>query len=109
MRYNTIANCTADGIFFEYGGAVNFQFYGNLYYNTPNSHITFKGGSGAYGPVYIYNNTFHAPSASSFGWIDPNGSKMVCGSQVYNNIFYNVANSLSGVTGVSSAGNLDLR
>jgi hypothetical protein len=41
-RYNSIINCTADGLFFEYGGAVNFCFYGNLYYGTINHLIAFK-------------------------------------------------------------------
>ena len=45
------------------GGAVNFKFYGNLYYSTHNHLIAFKQGA-TYGPVYIYNNTFHSPTSS---------------------------------------------
>jgi hypothetical protein len=100
-RYNTIVNCTVDGVFFEYGGAVNFRFYGNLFYNTPNHQIYFKGPD-TYGPIYIYNNTFLAPSASSYGYVTASNGQVVAGSQVYNNIFFNVENSLSGISGVTS-------
>ena len=91
-RYNTVINCESDGIFFEFGGAQNFQFYGNVFYNTPNSLITLKNGGQTYGPIFIYNNVFEAPSASSYGWVTTNGSPMAAGSKVYNNIFFNVSN-----------------
>ena len=93
-RYNTIINSQSDGIFFDGGGAQNFQFYGNVYYNTITSMITFKNVGQPYGPVFIYNNTFAAPSASAFGWITTNGSTTDQTSQVYNNIFFNVTNNI---------------
>jgi len=96
-RYNTIINSESDGVFFEFGGAQNFQFYGNVYYGTTLSLMTFKNGGQTYGPIHIYNNTFHAPSASNSGWITTDGSPMASGSSVYNNIFVNVANSMDHV------------
>ncbi len=92
-RYNTIINCQSDGIFFEYGGAQNFQFYGNVYYNTTNSLLTTKA-PGTYGPMFIYNNVFEAPSASDYGWITTNGSTVASGTEVYDNIFFNVSNDI---------------
>ncbi len=97
-RYNTIINCESDGVFFEYGGAQNFQFYGNVYYNTTNSLITFKNGGETYGPIFVYNNVFAAPSTSNYGWVTTNGSPMAAGSKVYNNIFFNVSNDLEQST-----------
>ena len=103
-RYNSIINCTADGLFFEYGGAVNFKFYGNLYYSTHNHLIAFKQGA-SYGPVYIYNNTFHSPSSSSYGFLTATGATIASGSQVYNNIFYNCFNEFVGFPGFSTGYN----
>jgi hypothetical protein len=102
-RYNFIINCETDGVFFEFGGADHFYFYGNVFYNTTNHMICFKNG-GSYGPVFIFNNTFHAPGTGSyqFGYLTADGSRMVSGSQVYNNIFYNTQNGLSGESGVAS-------
>jgi hypothetical protein len=98
-RYNTIINSQSDGVFFEFGGAANFYFYGNVYYNTTNSLMTFKAASGSvYGPVFIYNNTFEAPSASNYGWITTDQSSMTSGSQVYDNIFFNVSNDIEQST-----------
>ena len=100
-RYNSIINCTVDGVFFEYGGAVNFNFYGNLYYSTTNHLIAFKQGD-TYGPVHIYNNTFQGANTSSYGYLTATGATMVAGSQVYNNIFYNAYNGLSGFSNIAS-------
>ncbi|WP_263383704.1 right-handed parallel beta-helix repeat-containing protein [Granulicella arctica] len=92
-RYNIIKNSPNDGIFFEFGGATNFSFYGNVFYASSLSFITTKA-PGNYGPIYIYNNVFHAPSAAAYGFISSNGSTMNAADQVYNNVFYNVSNSL---------------
>ena len=96
-RYNTIRNSPNDGIFFEFGGAVNFYLYGNVYYDSQYSLLTTKA-PGNYGPIYIYNNTFHAPSLSNYGWITSDGSSIDSRSQVFNNVFYNVSNDLQGAT-----------
>ena len=100
-RYNSIINCDVDGVFFEFGGAVNFYFYGNLYYSTTNHLIYFKGPD-TYGPVFIYNNTFQAPNTSSYGYLSASNSVMAAGSKVYNNIMYDSFNGLSGYPGVTS-------
>jgi hypothetical protein len=104
-RYNFIINCETDGVFFEFGGADHFYFYGNVYYSTTNHMIFFKqGGSDTYGPFFIFNNTFQAPGTGSyqFGYLSANDSPLRGASQVYNNIFYNVENSFSGLSGVTS-------
>lgn len=92
-RYNTIINCESDGIFFEFGGAQNFRFYGNVYYNTTNSLLTTKA-PGTYGPMFVYNNVFAAPGEMNFGWITTNGSTVASGTEVYNNIFFNISNDI---------------
>lgn len=105
LRYNYFINCETDGIFFEFGGATRFYFYGNVVYNTTNHMIFFKEGSNPpYGPFFIYNNTFQAPGTGSYqyGYISANNSTLTGASQVYNNIFYNVQNSFSGLAGVTS-------
>ena len=101
-RYNQINNSPNDGVFFEYGGATNFSFYGNIYYNSENWLICTKAASGSvYGPVYIYNNVFMCPNANTSAWVSTNNAAMTGSSQVYNNIFYNVSNNFSGA-GVTS-------
>jgi hypothetical protein len=100
-RYNSIINCDVDGVFFEYGGAVNFYFYGNIYYSTTNHLIYFKGPD-SYGPVFIYNNTFQAPNTSAYGYLQASNSSIASGSKVYNNIFYNSFNGFSGFAGFTS-------
>ena len=100
-RYNLINNSPNDGCFFEYGGATNFYFYGNVYYNSAYWLICTKQGSGSvYGPLYIYNNTFMSPSTGG-AWVSSNGSTMTGATKVFNNIFYNVTNDVSG-SGVTS-------
>jgi MYXO-CTERM domain-containing protein len=94
-RYNTIWNSPNDGIFFEFGGAVSFYFYGNVYYASTASLLTTKA-PGTYGPIYIFNNTFHAPSAADYGFITFNTSTIAAGTQVFNNVFYNVTNDTDG-------------
>ena len=42
MRYNFIHHVPNDGIFFEYGGAVNFRLYGNVFYDSQYSLLTAK-------------------------------------------------------------------
>ena len=93
-RYNTIKNSPNDGLFFEFGGATNFYFYGNVFYASTSSFLTTKA-PGNYGPIYIYNNVFQAPSASNYGWITYNGSTMNAADEVYNNVFYNVSNDMN--------------
>jgi hypothetical protein len=99
FRYNSIHDSPVDGIFFEYGGAVNFQFYGNTYWNSTNHLIFFKGSGSTttYGPVFIYNNTFHAPNTNPYAYLsDEAGSTYAAGSLIRNNIFYNTLNSFNG-------------
>jgi hypothetical protein len=100
-RYNYIINCSVDGVFFEYGGAANFQFYGNVYYSTTNHYVAFKQGY-SYGPILISNNTFQSPNASNYGFLTATGATMAAGSRIYNNIFYNGSNEMSGQAGVTS-------
>ncbi|MBW0000520.1 MAG: hypothetical protein JO015_15585, partial [Verrucomicrobia bacterium] len=91
-RYNTIYNSPNDGLFFEWGGAVNLYFYGNVFYNAVYSMIQTKA-PGNYGPIYVYNNVFAGVDSNwNYGWIsfggttDPN-------TQVYNNVFFNSSNT----------------
>ena len=101
-RYNQINNSPNDGVFFEYGGATNFYFYGNIYYNSEYWLIVTKAASGSvYGPMYIYNNVFMCPDANTSAWVSTDDATMTGSSQVYNNIFYNVSNNFSG-SGVTS-------
>jgi hypothetical protein len=96
-RYNQINNSPNDGVFFEYGGATNFSFYGNVYYNSQYWLICTKAASGSvYGPMYIYNNVFMSPSPSNQAWVSTNNATMAGLSYVYNNIFYNVTNDFKG-------------
>lgn len=104
-RYNQINNSPNDGVFFEYGGATNFYFYGNVYYNSEGWLICTKAASGSvYGPLYIYNNTFMCPTTNpdvGGAWVSNNGADMTGSTQVYNNLFYNVTNQFRG-SGVTS-------
>ena len=88
-RYNKIFLSPNDGLFFEYGGAVNFAFYGNVVYHSGGWLISFKTG-GTYGPVYIYNNTFE--NDGKFGDYSPAflGFTTMAGGEVANNVFENV-------------------
>jgi hypothetical protein len=96
FRYNLINNSPNDGIFMEFGGANNFSFYGNIYYNSENWFIVTKAASGSvYGPIYIYNNVFMCPNTGG-AWVSTNSASMSGATQVYNNIFYNVSNDMSG-------------
>lgn len=102
-RYNTINNSPNDGLFFEFGGATNFYFYGNVYYNSQNWLICTKAASGSvYGPIYIYNNVFMNPDPNAAAWVSTNGATMTGHSYVYDNIFYNASNQFSGSSGVTS-------
>lgn len=99
FRYNSIFKSPVDGIFFEYGGATNFRFYGNYYWNSTNHFIFFKGSGSTtnYGPVLIYNNVFACPSTNPDGYLsDEAGSTYAAGSVIENNIFFNVLNSFNG-------------
>jgi hypothetical protein len=85
-RYNTIYQSPGDGMFFEFGGANNFYFYGNVYWNSTGTFIGFKP-PGTYGPIFVYNNTFCAAPGATDGQLggiqDPN-------SKAYNNLFLQV-------------------
>jgi hypothetical protein len=102
-RYNTIYNSPNDGIFFEFGGADNFQFYRNVFYGSQFSLLTTKA-PGTYGPILLYNNVFASttgPCSSNCAAVYDGGSTMT-GVQVYNNVFYYVANAISGSAGEAS-------
>jgi hypothetical protein len=90
LRYNFIHDVPNDGLFFEYGGAVNFRLYGNVFYNSSYSLLTTKA-PGNYGPIYIYNNVFAAPSASNYGFLASNGVVTATDTEVANNVFINVS------------------
>ena len=96
LRYNKIWGSPNDGIFFEFGGATNFKFYGNIYYHSGGSLMTFKAGD-SYGPVFIYNNIFE--NDGTFGDYQPGwlnfGGTMDPSSEIANNIFENVDNQAS--------------
>ncbi len=96
-RYNSIFNSPVDGMFFEYGGAVNFQFYGNVYWSSSNHLIFFKP-PGTYGPVFIYNNVFAAPNASNYAYISTGGSTIAAGSSIKNNVFLNTTNDFGSIS-----------
>ena len=96
MRYNRIWGSPNDGIFFEYGGAKNFKFYGNIYYHSGGALMTFKAGD-SYGPVFIYNNIFENDGTFGDyqpGWLNFDGS-MDPSSEIANNIFENIDNQAS--------------
>jgi hypothetical protein len=94
-RYNRIWSSPNDGIFHEFGGAVNLKFYGNVIYHSGGWEMAFKAGN-TYGPVSIYNNTFE--NDGTFGDYSPawlgQPSTLVAGSEIANNIFYNVDNQM---------------
>jgi len=96
-RYNSIFNSPVDGIFHEYGGAVNFKFYGNIYWNSSNHLIYFKA-PGNYGPIFIYNNVFAAPNASNYAYITTGNSTIVAGSLIRNNVFVNTTNDFGSIS-----------
>ena len=97
LRYNQFYNCSTDGIFFGYGGAVNLYFYGNVFWNNPNHNLWFDPGTGpnGYGPVHIYNNVFQAPGTAAYSYGYCRLDKAASGSEIYNNIFWNVSNGMS--------------
>ncbi len=90
-RYNYINNSPNDGLFFEFGGAVDFYFYGNVYYNS-NAGMFGTKAPGNYGPLYIYNNVFMSTDTSGQANLGFTGTVNPA-TQIYNNIFYNVANA----------------
>ena len=92
MRYNRIWGSPNDGIFFDYGGTTNFQFYGNVYYYSGGALITFKAGY-TNGTAYIYNNVFENNGSFgdySPGWLDFTGT--LSGGAVENNVYENIQN-----------------
>jgi hypothetical protein len=91
FRYNTFYNSPSDGIFFEFGGATNFYYYGNVFFNSVYAMIQTKS-PGDYGPLYIYNNVFMGQDANrKFAWISFQG-RTSPETEVYNNIFFNCQN-----------------
>jgi hypothetical protein len=102
MRYNRIWGSPNDGIFFDFGGTTNFQFYGNYYYHSGAALMTFKAGY-SFGTVFIYNNVFE--NDGTYGDVQPgnvnfNGS-MAAGGAVENNVFENI--NLNGASQITSA------
>lgn len=102
-RYNKIFMSPNDGIFFEGTdpkAAQNFAFYGNVYYHSGASLMSFKvEGSGTYGPVFIYNNVFE--NDNTFGDFQPGWlsfDNMATGSFVRDNVFENINNNAGGQT-----------
>jgi hypothetical protein len=90
MRYNEIHTSPNDGIFFDFGGTTNFQFYGNVYYHSGGALISFKQGY-SFGTAYIYNNVFENDGTFGDyqpGWLNFRGS--MSGGAVENNVFENV-------------------
>jgi hypothetical protein len=107
IRYCTFFNTSTDGIFLAYGGAVNFYFYGNVVYNTPNHNLYFDAAEAGdtYGPFYIYNNVFHGIGTQpyQFGYVTMAATTKTNGACFcYNNVFLNVLNSIDQVGGVTS-------
>ncbi len=97
-RYNTIYNSQNDGVFFEFGGATNFYFYGNVFWASDQEMIQFKQNS--YGPIHIYNNVFQStngPCSSSCAGIQ-NGQPGTLTGEIYNNVFWYVGNFITGAT-----------
>ena len=100
LRYNTISNVPNDGIFIETGSGTtnNFKLYGNVFYASHNSLLTFK--SGTFNNVYIVNNTFTSPDGpcnSNCAFISSgNGPARMNNCIVENNVFYNVTNNMGG-------------
>ncbi|MBV9999042.1 MAG: right-handed parallel beta-helix repeat-containing protein, partial [Verrucomicrobia bacterium] len=100
-RYNTFYNSPDDGLFFEFGGATNYYFYGNVFYSCTYSMITFKTGS-SYGPVFIYNNVFAGRDPSqSYAYIQAQGS-VASTTQCYNNVFFNATNGIENQNAVNT-------
>ena len=106
-RYNQFYNSDTDGFFFVYGPMANFIFTGNVIYNTHHQQLFFSNNNGTdnYGPCRIYNNVFHAPSAADFGYCSfvpkTDGTVGPTQSLIYNNVFWNVQNSLDLGTNIS--------
>lgn len=106
FRWNSISETPEDGIFFEFGGAQNFEFYGNWIWNSTNHFIFYKQ-PGPFGPVKIFNNTFVGKGLDQwqYGYISSNGGQMAAGSIVKNNIFFNTENNLAGTASNNNAYN----
>ncbi len=105
-RYNVITNSPNDGIAIGPDGYGPWYFYGNVYWNSFGWLLKWDG---TIGPCYVYNNVFGAGPNGPFantpsGWAQTvSGTGMPqAGTQVYNNIFYYVANSLATTGNVSS-------
>jgi hypothetical protein len=98
FRYNNIFNSPEDGMFHEFGGAVNFEFYGNIFWNTKWHMIFFKT-PGTYGPFKFYNNVFAGrDSDQNHGYISNGGSTIAAGSEIRNNVFLNSTNNFGGIS-----------
>jgi hypothetical protein len=89
-----------DGIFFEFSGATNFKFYGNILLSPGGSLMTSRLGTAMAG--LIYNNIFEkrylrrlsARLAQFGGTMDPS-------SEIANNIFENVDNQASPLSAIT--------
>lgn len=86
MRYNTISNSPADGVYFNGGYGVDlFYFYGNVVCNSYGNMVGPSEPTNYNGRAYVFNNIFYSPSAVYFGSVGFNNVTFQC----YNNVFYN--------------------
>ena len=98
FRNNSIFKSPEDGMFHEYGGAVNFKFYGNIFWDT-NWHMIYFKAPGTYGPIYIINNVFAGRNATqNYGYITKAGSTIANGSIIRNNVFLNTNNDFGSIS-----------
>ncbi|HWQ90589.1 MAG TPA: hypothetical protein VN673_02875, partial [Clostridia bacterium] len=91
FRNNMVSNTVAEALWFDYGASRNIYFYGNTLHKGAQGTGFCIGTKSTYawGPMYIYNNTFINYDAGGIllrGTSDPN-------TAVYNNVFYNSVNA----------------
>jgi hypothetical protein len=106
-RYNTFYNSPNDGLFnYDTINVLNsnWYFYGNVVYNYINWCIcTDNAGGVPCGPLFIYNNVFMSPNKGASTWISTNGLTPSGGTTyLYNNIFINAQNQMTGYGNVVS-------
>jgi hypothetical protein len=105
-RYNVITNSPNDGIAIGPDGYGAWSFYGNIYWNSFGWLVKWDG---TVGTCLVYNNVFGAGPNGPFantpsGWVETvsGTGKPVAGTQIYNNIFYYVSNSLASTSNAVS-------
>jgi hypothetical protein len=109
-RFNVIYGSPNDGFIFDPGGFTNWRFYGNLYVTSGSGLIIFNNPSSAVYSAYVANNVFASPDTDFANpgltsSISNNGPGWVGQTYVYNNIFWNVSNSLQ-MYGGATLGNV---